>query len=168
MVDDESDSAADGGRRKQQPRKTFTSEEDAILLDAMEAVPFIDWHRIARIFNGKQGVQQRTARQLRERWRNYLTSDVNRDAFTPEEDQRLMRLYAEKGPLWKQMARQFQGRTDWSLKNRYRCLTRRAGRANEAAARMAVPAPVSTGDAQGAAVERSAASLFQGFSKSDP
>jgi hypothetical protein len=72
-----------------------------------------------------QYLPNRTIRQIRERYKNYLQKDVDLSPFTKEEDYKLIQLVAEKGNRWTEISNSFPRRTDVKLKNRYALLKRR-------------------------------------------
>jgi hypothetical protein len=102
----------------------FNSREDAQLRELI-APHGDDWRVIA------QSMPSRTRRQCRERWRHYLSPDVEPSEFTPDEDARLLDLVARFGQHWKQFEPLFPGRVDSHLKNRHRKLERRANKKKE-------------------------------------
>jgi hypothetical protein len=61
----------------------------------------------------------RTARQCRERYKNYLAPSIRIAPWTPEEDALLLQKYRELGPKWSQMTSFFGQRSAVSLKNHY-------------------------------------------------
>jgi hypothetical protein len=77
------------------------------------------WSRIAKEIPG------RTARQVRERWKNYLAPELNTGPWTEAENALLSKLVAQYGSQWSRMARYFANRTDISLKNHWVLLKRR-------------------------------------------
>lgn len=104
----------------------FTTDEDAQLSELVRLHGEEDWMTISCLMPG------RNPRQCRERWRHYLSPAVSLAPFTPHEDARLLRKYAELGPKWKAIAAFFEGRTDINVKNRWLLLGRRQRRADGA------------------------------------
>lgn len=78
-----------------------------------------DWQLIADKLPG------RNQRQVRERWLNYLSPEVNMGPFTVEEDNLIQEKHEEIGPRWVKMTHYFKGRTDIALKNRWMIIQRR-------------------------------------------
>ena len=64
-------------------------------------------------------VGTRTGKQIRDRYNNYLRSDITNAKFTQEEDSRLLQLFEEFGSKWAQIAEHMPGRTEAQVKNRY-------------------------------------------------
>ena len=94
-------------------RSKFTPEEDQKLIYIVSTSPEIKWSKVAEIMKNK------TSRQCRERYKNYLANGINQSPWTPEEDQVLLKAYAEIGPCWSHMTSLFQGRTCVNIKNHY-------------------------------------------------
>ncbi|EAY15029.1 Myb-like DNA-binding domain containing protein [Trichomonas vaginalis G3] len=66
----------------------------------------------------------RNPRQCRDRYTKYLSPDLNKNPWTPEEDALLISKYHEIGAKWVKMSKFFNNRTDYSLKNRWNVLVR--------------------------------------------
>ena len=94
-------------------RRNFTKEEDARLLYLVEHFGTKNWHIIAEM------MPFRNIRQCRDRFRNYLSPEINLKPWTLEEDLLLASKYKELGPKWVQISQFFQGRSDNNLKNRW-------------------------------------------------
>jgi hypothetical protein len=94
--------------------KRWKSQEDDTLERLSElSAESIDWEAIARQLPG------RTAKQCKNRWKTRLAPGIRRDAWTPEEDLRLLSLQARFGNLWSVLLTHFPGRCYASLKNRW-------------------------------------------------
>lgn len=98
-------------------RSTFSSEEDKRLQD-LAAKYNTDWVKIAREMPG------RNSRQVKDRWENYLSADIEHRPWTAEEDSLLWQKYAEFGSKWKYISKFFEKRTEAQVKNRWRLLQR--------------------------------------------
>ena len=100
-------------------KNRFTEEEDNIIIEFVQNYGAHTWRRIMPLLPG------RTPRQIRERYVNYLSPNVNRDAWTKEEDNLIMKLVSKFGKKWAYIAQSFNQRTDVSIKNRYILLKRK-------------------------------------------
>jgi hypothetical protein len=99
--------------------KRFFSKEDDRTLRAIKASsPEITWREVSERMRGF------TARQLRERWCNYVSPDLNVNAWTPEEDQTLLALHRELGPCWGIIGTRMGNRSAPDIKNRFQALRR--------------------------------------------
>lgn len=106
----------------QKYRRRFTKEEDEKLLnliDTYENKDFINWSRVA------SRMSNRTARQCRERYLNYLVEKTKKGDWSQDEDDLILALYEKMGPKWAKMTTFFDKRSNIDLKNRYSTLTRR-------------------------------------------
>ena len=92
-------------QRKPHPKVKFTPEEDMKLRKLVEEYGENNWYTISEKMEG------RNTRQCRERWRYYLSPDINNDPWTAEEDKLLDQKYMIYGPKWKQIATFFSKRT---------------------------------------------------------
>lgn len=101
------------------PKIKFSKEEDERLRQVISHYGVQDWDAIADQMPG------RNQRQCRERWFNYLSPSVNKEPFTPEEDQLLIEKYNEHGSRWVRIAKFFSGRSDTAIKNRWMALQRK-------------------------------------------
>ena len=97
------------------PKKTrnmFSKEEDEIIMSQVNIRGSKRWASIA-IF-----LKNRTAKQVRERWINYLSPDVLRKKWTQVEDDILQRLMKQNKCQWSKLTAYLPGRTDIMIKNR--------------------------------------------------
>lgn len=99
-------------------KRKFSAEEDATLISLVGHYGLNHWDAIA------SAMQDRSPRQVRERWQHYLSPTLNRSEWTREEDALLLQKYQEFGAKWKKMERYFC-RSDISIKNRFLLLSRR-------------------------------------------
>lgn len=107
----------DGERVLLPSRTKFDKNEDERLRSLVEKYGTDDWARVAVYLGG------RTARQCRERWRNFLQPDLINGPWTPEEDRLLIRLYHQYGPNWGIMHRaHFPTRSNNNIKNHWAIL----------------------------------------------
>lgn len=102
-------------------KRKFTEQEDLQLAHAVMELGGVQWEEIA------QRIPTRSARQCRERWKNYLSPSVSNASWTEAEDIMLMAMYRQLGSKWSIMAKYFPKRTDVALKNRYAALMKLRG-----------------------------------------
>lgn len=95
------------------PRTKFSPEEDNTLIDLVESMDPVDWKLVA------DAMGNRTARQCRERYQNYLAPNVAVKEWTKEEDEKLLTQYKIHGPHWSLIRSVFPGRSCVNIKNRW-------------------------------------------------
>ncbi|KAK8886692.1 hypothetical protein M9Y10_042159 [Tritrichomonas musculus] len=96
-----------------QPRRKFTEEEDRYLTQLVDEMGAKNWESIA------QKMPNRTARQCRDRYSNYLVPGFFNGEWSAEEDENLYKKYQEIGPKWTVIHQFFKNRSPNSLKNRW-------------------------------------------------
>ena len=94
-------------------RKRFTQEEDATLKSLVDKLGVKLWDEIAL------HMPNRTARQCRDRYNNYLFKEITHQPWTPEEDKLILEKYQEYGPHWVKIAKFLNGRSGNNIKNRW-------------------------------------------------
>lgn len=100
-------------------RRKFTPQEDATLTRLVKIHGARRWDDIAREMPG------RTGRQCRDRFKNYLQPELVNGVWTEAEDRLLRQKVEEHGLHWSTIAKEFPGRSQSNLKNRwYSHLTR--------------------------------------------
>ena len=110
-----------GPRRKGQRRK-FTTEEDGKIRHLVEEVGY-EWEEVSRELG------TRTAKQVRDRYVNYLQGGLRSDPWTPEEDAQVLEMRKMFGPKWVRMSRMVPGRSANDIKNRWhRHLSKKSGK----------------------------------------
>ncbi|XP_068085635.1 uncharacterized protein [Anabrus simplex] len=97
----------------------WSSEEDEMLMELVKKYGPKRWTLISRMLKGRVG------KQCRERWHNHLNPNVNKSAWTPEEDLVLVRAHRQLGNQWAKIAQFLPGRTDNAIKNRWNSSLRR-------------------------------------------
>lgn len=109
---------------KQSPRLKFSPEEDKRIIDLFNqaAAVFgpnaVDWKEIGQLMH-------KTARQCRERYKNYLSPGISNGPWTVEEDALLREKVESVGCHWAKMVKHFPGRSHVNLKNRWNFLSHR-------------------------------------------
>lgn len=102
------------------PRHKFTPEEDERLRSLVSMLGENNWGEVA----AKLGT--RSARQCRERFKNYLSPNLKNEPWTEQEDNLLREKYAEYGAKWSVIANYFHTRSDVNIKNRWAQLQNRS------------------------------------------
>lgn len=112
-------------KRKSGP-KTWTKEEDAILLSMVQNMRMpMKWSIVA------QSMPDRTGKQCRERYVNHLNPRLKSADWNPNEDATIFHLYNSVGSQWAKMSKMIPGRTDNGIKNRFHNLRRQLEREDE-------------------------------------
>mmetsp|Transcript_2978 Transcript_2978/g.4030 ORF Transcript_2978/g.4030 Transcript_2978/m.4030 type:complete len:563 (+) Transcript_2978:276-1964(+) len=97
----------------------WSTEEDAILLQLMSDHSNMgSWSDIAARIPG------RTPKQCRERWCLNLNPNINKGSWTREEDKKVIQYQQMLGNKWAEIASRLPGRTENSVKSRYKSLAR--------------------------------------------
>jgi hypothetical protein len=120
---------ADGKREK----RKFTAEEDTLVRQLVDQHGTRQWDVIAR------SLPNRSARQVRDRGKHFLSAQVSLRSWTVDEDRLLLHLGAQIGPQWSTLVKFFPGRTDVSLKNRWNKFQRRSRKLAAVAATARAP-----------------------------
>ncbi|KAL9227074.1 hypothetical protein vseg_002811 [Gypsophila vaccaria] len=90
----------------------WTEDEDFKLISHVQKFGHSNW----RALPAKAGLL-RCGKSCRLRWVNYLSPDVKRGNFTPQEESMIIKLHAEHGNKWSRIASHLPGRTDNEIKN---------------------------------------------------
>ncbi|KAH0795285.1 Myb-like DNA-binding domain containing protein [Histomonas meleagridis] len=103
-------------------RHKFSKQEDETLKRIVQQHGEGNWSVIASC------MKNRTARQCRERYKNYLSPNIKNDPWTQEEEILLEKKYAELGPRWAKIALFFESRSDVNVKNHWTAMMNRQSR----------------------------------------
>jgi len=117
------DSACDDEDKPKQGRRTtlpWSTEEDRLLLQAVEELGPKRWSAVASC------VGTRSGKQCRLRWCNQIDPTIKREAWSEEEDMIIVRERTQSAPTpWVAIAALLQGRPDNAIKNRWNSTLRR-------------------------------------------
>lgn len=99
-------------------RRMFTPEEDLVIISMFGQQSNKNWNQIASL------LKNRTARQVRERFKNYLSPGIKNGPWTREEDQLLRDLYQQYGSKWSKISNHFPSRSEINIKNRWTSISK--------------------------------------------
>ncbi|OHS99983.1 hypothetical protein TRFO_33442 [Tritrichomonas foetus] len=114
------DTSSAGGNSNPALRRKFTEEEDRFLSQLVAEMGPRKWDQIAK------RMPNRTARQCRDRYSNYLIPGFFNGEWSREEDELLYSKYQEFGPKWAIIKEFFKNRSPNSIKNRWNYFVSRA------------------------------------------
>ncbi len=102
----------------------WKKEEDDLILSLIE-IYGTSWSKISKI------IKTRNGKQIRDRYINVLAPNINKNKFTPDEDNLLLNLYKKYGPKWSKIHTYFKERTTDMIKNRFHSTLKRKFEENE-------------------------------------
>jgi hypothetical protein len=97
--------------------RSWTTEEEEILVEWVKNHGSQSWRGITKLFSG------RSFRECREHWRFYHAR-VDRRPWSPEEDSKVVECYGLWGNKWKKIAQLLPDRTENAVKNRWHSVLR--------------------------------------------
>ncbi|KAL6569482.1 hypothetical protein OROMI_013996 [Orobanche minor] len=99
----------------------WSKEEDMLLVKLVEKQldKKMKWAEIAEQLPGRMG------KQCRERWNNHLNPELNKSAWTKEEEKTLINAHSVYGNKWSEIAKILPGRSENSVKNHWNCSLKR-------------------------------------------
>lgn len=93
-------------------RHYWTTQEDKMVQTLVTQLGE-KWNKIA------EHLGNRTGKQVRDRYNNFLRRDIITTKFTDQEDALILSLLTKIGPKWTKIAEYMPGRTEYQVKNRY-------------------------------------------------
>lgn len=119
-------------QKKKITRNKFRPEEDNELIKLVSIYSDNNWKKISEEMSRKNNLNSkdnsnnnnRTPRQCKDRYLNYLSPNINNRDWTVEEDQLLLLKTTLSYTHWKEMKQLFPGRSEIAIRNRFNYLHR--------------------------------------------
>jgi len=99
------------------PRKMWTKEEDELLTSIVHKHCNLTWNEIAKRIHNSNPMIEKSGKQCRERYRNYLNVNVINKPWTKDEKMLFILLHSTYGNHWREISKFFPERNDLSMKN---------------------------------------------------
>jgi hypothetical protein len=106
--------------RPPQVKHLFAAAEDDLIRYLVEQQRMTKWSDVAAQLPG------RTSRQVRDRYKHYLSPNVTAHDWKLDEDKQLIQLVGRYGQRWSSLVQYFPGRSEVQLRNRWNVLQRKA------------------------------------------
>jgi hypothetical protein len=101
-------------------RHKFSNKDDQQLTNLVQSVGNDNWDYVAKHMNGEF-----SARQCRERWRNYLNPQSGTTIWNDDMDNRLLEMHQHFGSNWELITKNFPGCSINTVRNRLFVLQRK-------------------------------------------
>lgn len=112
-------------RDKSKQRGVWTDEESKLLGKLVEERGEKSWNEIAEVLNTQYG-NNKTGKQCRERFRNYVNPNLEKSEWKPNEKLLFVILHQVYGNQWTSISKHLNSRSDVAIKNYFYCIIRKA------------------------------------------
>jgi len=113
--------------QKVKTNKSFwTEEEDNILRKIVNQIGTKSWKKVATLFNRYFPDHERTNKQCRDRWNNYLNPDIDNSTITIQETYKLCYYWLQLGNCWVKIANEMERTENW-VKNNWKRIMKKEG-----------------------------------------